>query len=719
MAGSFDVFRKYQRGMLAAVAILAMLAFFVLPPILQMAPESGVSDPLVATWRGGGISRSALERAVAMRSVLNDFQDQVSRRSGRPWDVRFPVDEADVVRTLILAREAEANGIVVGDAAVNRFLAQQTNNMVRPEEMEAIVAGLPQRQMVVTAGDIFEALRTFLAANRMVQLSFAGFAGDPPGSRWDVFRRLEQQATVEVVPVLVESFAADVPAPAESALRGFFDSHKDALPVDRSPVPGFKEPHRISYEWVVAERQALEAAAEKDVTEEQIAAFYEENKARLYPAKPPAATEPKPADAAKPDADKPDAAAEAPATEKPAAEAPAEPKAAVGRGTRVVPARFRQSDAPTGNPAAAGETPADDPAAATPQDSKAPDASAPDVKPPEAKAPEAKASDSTVEPLDKVRDDVRKRLAAKAVTARIDALFRAMAGDVGGFAQDLRRWERAKAGADSRPVPPSAEKIAETQGLKAGRAEKRTAGEAARDGGVGATFQLTFDPGAPMGFRQAAWTDLFFDPERLLPAWRAVESRDVAGDRFLSWKTADYPEAVPEFEAVRADVERAWRIGEARPLAEAFAEKIRAAAAGGRSLAEAVAEQKRPGLEVVPVEPFTWLSRGDAAFGSPMTLSQPAALALPGEAFMKAVFALEPGGTAVAFNEPRTVCYVVRLVSYSPTEDELRQRFADPTSDQRRIDAVLQQGESRAFRAWLEDVEKRAGLEWKQPPRGS
>ena len=36
MVGSFEFFRKYQRSLLVFVAIFAMLAFFVLPPFLQM-----------------------------------------------------------------------------------------------------------------------------------------------------------------------------------------------------------------------------------------------------------------------------------------------------------------------------------------------------------------------------------------------------------------------------------------------------------------------------------------------------------------------------------------------------------------------------------------------------------------------------------------------------------------------------------------------------------
>ena len=38
--------------MLVAVAVLAMLAFFVLPPFLQMGAGSSSADPIVVSWKG-------------------------------------------------------------------------------------------------------------------------------------------------------------------------------------------------------------------------------------------------------------------------------------------------------------------------------------------------------------------------------------------------------------------------------------------------------------------------------------------------------------------------------------------------------------------------------------------------------------------------------------------------------------------------------------------
>jgi outer membrane biosynthesis protein TonB len=712
MAGSFDIFRKYQRSMLAAVAILAMLAFFVLPPFLQMAPDVGAADPLVATWDGGGIREGQLQREVAMRMVLNQFLRDAMAASGRdPGDARvLAEDEADVVRTLLLAREAEANGVVIGNGAVNQFLAQWTNNMVRPEQLESLISGRRFGQMPVTTADVFAALRTVLAADRMRQLSFAGFAGDPPGARWDIFRRLEQEATIEVVPVVVESFAGDVPAPAEPALRALFDRFKDRLPVDRSPDPGFKEPHRISYDWLVANRADLEAAAEKDVTDAQIQDFYEENKVRLYRAKPtPPATEPaadpkddsKPAEQ-KPAEQKPDAAADDPAESASEAEKEekAEPKAESRRRSPFMTVKFRQPQ-PDAPPASAGAEAADVKGAGEPAAAATSAAAAPDAE--------------GVEPLEKVRDDVRKRVAAAAVDRRIDGIYSAITADVAGFSRDLSRWKAESGSEASKPAPPDADKIAGTQGLKSGHAREQTSGEALRDGGVAASFQLSLDPRSPMGFRQAQWADLFFVLER--PLWRPVETRDVPGSRFLTWKTADAPAFVPEFAAVRADVERAWRIVEARPLARKAAEELAAAATGGRTLAEVVKDRPGPKLEASNVGPFTWLAPGSGTMGSPATPSQPEGLAMPGEDLMRAVFALEPGGTTVAFNDPQTVCYVIRLVTYAPSAEDLKKKFLESTADQSRLGAVAEQEQARAFQSWLGGVEKRAGLEWKRPPQ--
>ena len=700
MAGSFDVFRKYQRSLLVAVAILAMLAFFVLPPFLQMGGGGPGGDPVAARWSGGEIREGQLERSVAMRTVVNRFLVEAAVAAGRdPARLPlFPEAEEAVVRTILVNEEARANGLVVSDTAINDFLAQWTNNLVRPEQLSEIIAGLRLGPTAVSQHDLFEALRAELTGRNMLFMFQPGFSGDPPGWRWDYYKRLEQKAVAEVVPVPVESVVADVPAPTEATLRAFFDRYRNDLPDPRSDAPGFRKPRRAKYEYFVAKREAFEAAAAKDVTDEEIAAFYEKNKATMFRAAPAA----KAADAAN---DKPPEkpAEKSSETDAEKAKPATTPQGAIGPRRSVQTVAFKQ-------PAEAkpGDKPADAAAKATP-DAKP----ASPEKPAEAAAADAEPASETAidfEPLDAVKDKIREQLAREKANARIDAIFSAIAGDIGRYAEDVALW-KARGGSAAAPSPPDINLIAEKQALEAARSELVTAEQAVGGGGIGQSFEFVPDPGSRFGIRQQNWLDSIFG-QNTMPL-RPVTSRDVAGNRYLSWKTDDQAEFTPTFDDVRDDVEFSWRIVEGRGLARKKAEEMAARARTEKQSFEMLLGGNTA-LKAAKIAPFTWLSTGPN--GQPV-LSQPEGVQMPGEDFMEAVFGLEPEQTTVAFNEPRTVCYAIRLDAFEPPAAELREKFLEAKSDPRRIGAVAQGEFSRSFGDWLTGLEKRYGLTWTRQPR--
>ena len=180
MAGSFEVFRKYQRSLLVFVAILAMLAFFVLPPILQMGFGTAGGNPVAVAWKDGVLHEAELDRAVVMRTVVNRFLAESAMAAGRdPAQLPlFPDSEEQVVRSMMLAKEAAANGLVVSDAAINDFLGTWTNNLVRPETFRDIIAGLRLGPVAVSQRDVFDTLRSELAARNMLILFQTGFSGE-------------------------------------------------------------------------------------------------------------------------------------------------------------------------------------------------------------------------------------------------------------------------------------------------------------------------------------------------------------------------------------------------------------------------------------------------------------------------------------------------------------------------------------------------------------
>ena len=121
-------------------------------------------------------------------------------------------------------------------------------------------------------------------------------------------------------------------------------------------------------------------------------------------------------------------------------------------------------------------------------------------------------------------------------------------------------------------------------------------------------------------------------------------------------------------------------------------------------------------LQAFKIGPFFWMSPQAAASGMAQ-ISQPAGVVIPGNEFMSAVFSLEPGGTAVAFNEPKTVCYVIRLIDVEPSAEVLRERFVETKSDPRSTAVAAQDEFSRSFGGWIEGLESRYQLQWKRKPR--
>ena len=741
MVGSFEIFRKYQRSLLVCVAILAMLAFFVLPPFLQMGGSATSQDPVAVTWSGGELREGGLERTVALRSLVNRFLMEAATAGGRDPSRMplLPEGEEQTVQTTLLAQDAKANGIVVSDQTINEFLGQWTGNLVRQEQLDEILSRLRLGPFPLTQRDLFETLRTELAARTMLMLHQSALSADPPGWQWDYFRRLEQRATVEAVPVVVETFAGDVPAPSESVLRAFYEKYKNDLPQARSADPGFREPHRVQYEYLVAKRGLFEEEVAKEVTDEQIAEYYEKNKTSMFRAKPasaeakpvapevkatepeakPATTEAKPE--AKPEATdaKPaetpatpvaPAAAPKPADAKPEA-TPAAPKGAAIGGSPFRAVSFKQ---PAEKPAEAAAKPAADmpkadaPKSGAPAETPKPKTDATPAAPPTAAdkpaADEKKTEDAAqFEPLDAVKDDIRKRLARERAEARIDAIFTAVAGDVGRYAEDYALWQARKPAGVEAPRPPDLAKIAEKQGLVSGRSDLVAPDAAFAAGGIGGSFEFVQDPSSRFGIRQQRWLDQMFGTGSM--SLRPIRSRDVEGNRYMSWRTEDQPEFTPSFETARSGVERAWRIVEGRGLA--------------KKRAESLAQQTSFGgdeTKAVKVGPFSWLEQGMSGGGA-LVLSQPEGISMPGDEFMRAVFSLEPGKTAVAFNEPRTVCYVIRLVSQEPPAAELQEKFIAGRNDRQKIGMVAQREASNTFRELIEGMQKRYRLDWKRQPR--
>ncbi|HVC97331.1 MAG TPA: hypothetical protein VND64_26860 [Pirellulales bacterium] len=291
MASPFTVFRKNQRAMMAVVGILCMIGFTiggVASSMIDSRAPAG-SDPIVVTTVNGPIREMELRRMRESRRMLNVFMlNVIVTAKPKPYEAEIwalqnnislkdqfgPDTEEDVVQTAVLADRAKRMGIVISDEAIFDFLRERTENKVSNAQYSEIV-----KKLNLSEPEVFEWLRTVLSASRLARMTFFS-TQVTPAQRWDYYRRLNQHAEAEVLPLDVDDYIVQDSDPSDEDLRAFFEKNKETEPDPQSPEFGFKVPRKAAFRYFVARYDSFVDA--DDVTEEEITKHYEENKDRLY-----------------------------------------------------------------------------------------------------------------------------------------------------------------------------------------------------------------------------------------------------------------------------------------------------------------------------------------------------------------------------------------------------------------------------------------------------
>ncbi|MBL9163590.1 MAG: hypothetical protein JNL18_12725 [Planctomycetaceae bacterium] len=495
-----------------------------------------------------------------------------------------------------------------------------------------------------------------------------------------------------------------------------------------SPDPGFAEPQRVRLQYLKGSVADLAEKLMDKVSETDIAYYYEQNKDTDFlkmdvPASPadagesaPESTAPatpseetpaaeSPAEPADPTSGEAATPAEAPAVAAPAETpaAPAEPantdaeaapaaEEATGQGSSDVrPASpFRlvsfqdapDAPAPTETPATEPETPpasapASEPAVNAPAPAEttepAPVAAAVESEPTgSVTTPAASAAADKYEPLDNVRDEIRRELARDMAVKELDRIMgESMAQLQTEFnAYGIAVIEATEAGKKT-PKPPA--KLADLQWLADKNAlvyEKMSPLTAPElyDTPVGKAIGTATQE---MTVAQAAFYALKpFEP---------FMASELEGDVYIVMKTEDIPRRVPDFKEVRDRVAAAWKQREAAKLAEKKA----------KELATEIQKSNTPfdqfffadrGFEVIKETAlFSWLNypTGRAGFGSLPSLSDIPELKGIGPQFMETVFGLADNETVGVLNYDQTAAYVVRIARKQWSEDELKKLFLE------------------------------------------
>jgi hypothetical protein len=756
MASPFHGFRKRQKVLLVIIGVVCIFTFTVGDFILSYFPTSGgrADDQAAVTWKGGQLTENELFNLRRVHHLTVEYLAQITKetvdrggspkgpgvtrdRNGRIVEPGISTDASDLrlVRTLLLAEQAEKIGMEVPDEAIVDFLAQLSDRMLSSPELGAMLTDVTRGRL--TRDQLFDNLRRELLSRNYLRLVASGDVMTPDDA-WSYYNRLTRRVTTSMLAFPAEDFLDRAPRPNKSELQTFYEKYKDQYPSPGFPDPGFKQRPQYKFAYFKADSDKFIEEEKAKIPAEEVEKYYEENKESYKVPELPelpgvnsgapaegeegaaASQSPEEADeATAPDLTPP----ENPAPPKPDENAPRAPGASdvpetpsTDEGAAISPSTFQvallaaQEDA--ANPQAS-DAPAEP--AKTDEAGDQPSDEATETPPKETEAANEETADETAkapnyQPLSEVEDDIRRTLALQAARERMEKALTEARRQIDKYKRSFASYRaRIESGGTARePELPNFKQIAADLGLDYGETpvvDELTVGETE----LGQTF--VFGP----GFQQYSFAQVAMGEQATL-----YQAERIQGlNDYLYWPIEFTTSRTPPLDEIRDDVTRAWRMQKAFEIAvqeaENAAQKVRAAA-GEAPLPEAAGATQ---AQVVRPPAFSWMTSGSMPFGGGAPyLSDVEGVDNPGHAFMEAVFRLQPGEVGVAPNEPKTIAYLVRLEDETPSEEDRRDTFWQ-TGIQFNVNLryVAQLEQQRKIFAWLDEFEKEWALEWKRPPQ--
>lgn len=289
MASPFRTFRKNQKVWMAAITIMAIVAFvFMSGPMLSFSRMGGGPPAAIETKYGKltGLEISMLRQQRRMLSqflnVLHSYyaSDPKTFRQADVVDMAVlnllgPETDNEAIDHWIYARAAESIGVVVDDDSVNRLLTAMLVGVPEPQKLLDFAIRYSGQGM---GGDVLRRiLKEQLLALRFMQLGhqydeWAGFSASP-AERWEYFKRLHQEATTEVALLTPQDFVKAVKEPTDKELEDFFEQHKNAEASPDSAQPGFRVPRRVSVDYLEMDEDKIRDG----ITDAEIQQEYEKD----------------------------------------------------------------------------------------------------------------------------------------------------------------------------------------------------------------------------------------------------------------------------------------------------------------------------------------------------------------------------------------------------------------------------------------------------------
>ncbi len=744
MASPFRVFRKNQKALMA-VAGVVIIFVFVLGDSLsqyvnsrrnnQSASGEGPNDTAVK-WKDGQLTNAELGQLVVQRRVVNAFLRQVEgigrqaaiEAGGDPQPLRVeiilgaerPQDgvERDVLRMRLFADAARKAGMAISDEHIVNYLQQLGRGYVSVDMIRQILAAMPVGGRQASIDFVIDALREEMLARNYLQSYVFAFDTNLPEQRWRDWLYVNDRVVVEAAAIPAESMLVDVKDPTDAELAAFFDEYKDNEPMPQlvmgvelpSPNPGFALPRKVAVQYLLADFNQFLTTVEDQVTDAEIEKFYEDYKDPHFIRAESLLGEPG-------DALDGGAAGDVESTD---AEAKASEAAPTGD-AKAAPATNDESSRPRENPfrltafaeeATAGgdNEPKIDEATAAPP-AAAPSAAAAEPAPTaELAAPTEKPK--VFQPLDEVRDEIRRELAQFKVAEQLEKLMVDLEGELNESYTEYfgASLDAEDAGKESPPVPATLADLtplAQKNGLTYQKTEPASMLQL-RDTPIGASVRR--DQGNAPFYYSVFGRDV--------ELYQPIATYDLDNNRYLAMKTQDVPGKVPTLDEVRDQVVRAWKLRKAGELALKRAEELaKQAQDNGGSLQEAFADD--PSILITKTDPFAYLTdtiSRDTQQVQSFRLSEPEGIVAAGPAFMEKVFNLKDGEVAAAPNQDNSIAYVVKIAEHQNTPAELQQDFLSEADTWYGLQAMSRARSQTTVRVVVADMLEGADVDWIRDP---
>lgn len=768
MATPLSAFSKYSGALMAVMCVLLMFSFVIGDPLMQYANggSSGSSrgGDAVATWKGGKINERQLEQAVVHRNILAAFQQEVYALGARDamkdgvqdlglriQPISLPRNreegvERDVVSMKIFAERAREAGMVVGDEMVIDYLRALGRDRVSNDQMREVLSRMNVGGKRATISFIFDLLREAMLANNYRNSYAYAFQTILPEERWEDWKTVNERVVVEAAPLRIEPFVAEAPEPTDAELREYFEKYRNRTPSTEtllgvelpSALPAFATAPRVKLSFLRADFNAVVEQVSGEVTDEQIAAFYEANKESFIQADRAlfgddsffgsgglTADEPTSNDDEAQDAEP--AAEDSAAEDAPTEDGPATDSAETEMSEEAAPPADGEEST---NPLRSGEAVEEEEEEEEAPEEEATEPSATDAPATDDAAAESDAADdaeaddnSVYQPLEEVKEEIRRRLAielaVERITEKMNRVKRGLEDSFYAYEDNLLRAADSKDKAKKPPVPAALtdlKPLAEAEQLELAEVDQASQFEL-RDTPVGRSFI----PDASTNTALPVWYLAFRADD--LPLYQPLLTRDAEGNNYLTLVTERYPGKTPELEEVRDQVVAAWKREKAAELALKKAEELaKEASEKGGSLTDFFAGMENSPVaagDIKETDAFSFLTIGRVAPSSrqvPLMLSQPEPLIAPGPALMEGVFDLKPGEVGAELNHDRSIAYVLRIAERIGSENELRREFLRDGDRWLGSEALIRSRAQSKVMALVGNLLEESGLEWERTP---